>query len=278
MSSLKIGVIGLGFVGSSIQKSLELKKKCKIKGYDKYKESDAYISTIDSDIIFLALPTLFDEQKNEYDKSCIIEVCNDLVRDNYEGLVVIKSTVEPKTTDNLCKLFPTLKLIHNPEFLTAATAFEDFHNQKHIVLGKSSNVSDNDMILLKEFYKEYYPDAEISLCTSIESESMKSFVNCFYAVKIQFFNELYALCQKTGSNYNMVKELMLKNGWINPIHTDVPGIDGQVSYGGYCFPKDTNALLEFMKSEDTPCEVLEATVSERNKMRQDHANVKKLLK
>jgi nucleotide sugar dehydrogenase len=273
MNTLKIGVIGLGFVGTSIQKSLDL-KKCITKGYDKYKDSDSYISTLNSDIIFLCLPTIFDEQKNEYDKSCIIEVCKDLENDKYHGLVVIKSTVEPKTTDNLSELFPNLKLIHNPEFLTAATAFEDFHNQKHIVLGKSSNVSDNDINLLKEFYKYYYPDADISISTSLESESMKSFVNCFYSVKIQFFNELYALCKKTKCDYDTVKKLMLKNGWINPMHTDVPGIDGQASYGGYCFPKDTNALLEFMKSEDSPCEVLEATVSERNKMRQDHTNVK----
>ena len=274
MSSLKVGVIGLGFVGSSIQKSLQL-KTCDIKGYDKYKESDSYLSTKNSDIIFLALPTIFDEQKKEYDKSCIIDVCKDLKNDNYVGLIVIKSTVEPKTTSALCKLFPTLKFIHNPEFLTAATAFEDFHNQKHIVLGKSQNTSDEDINVLREFYKEYYPSAEISLCRSIESESMKSFVNCFYSVKIQFFNELYALCEKTGSDYNKVRDLMLKNGWINPMHTDVPGIDGQVSYGGYCFPKDTNALLEFMKSENSPCEVLEATVSERNKMRDDHTNVKR---
>jgi len=275
MSSVTVGVIGLGFVGSSIQKSLQL-KSCNIKGYDKYKESDSYLSTIDSDIIFLALPTIFDEQKKQYDKSCIIEVCKDLQKDKFKGLIVIKSTIEPTTTSKLCKMFPTLKLIHNPEFLTAATAFEDFHNQKHIVLGKSVNVSDEDINVLREFYECYYPAAEISLCTSIESESMKSFVNCFYSVKIQFFNELYALCKKTGSNYNKVRDLMLKNGWINPMHTDVPGIDGQVSYGGYCFPKDTNALLEFMKSENTPCEVLEATVSERNKMRDDHTNVKKL--
>ena len=275
MVSAKIGVIGLGFVGSSIQKSLQL-KSCNIKGYDKYKESDSYLSAIDNDIIFLCLPTIFDEQKKQYDKSCINEVCRDLENDKFKGLVIIKSTVEPKTTDNLSELFPNLKFIHNPEFLTAATAFEDFHNQKHIVLGKSVNVSDKDVNLLRDFYKYYYPDAEISICTSLESESMKSFVNCFYAVKIQFFNELYALCQKTECDYGTVKKLMLKNGWINPMHTDVPGIDGQVSYGGYCFPKDTNALLEFMKNEDSPCEVLEATVLERNKMRQDHTNVKKL--
>ena len=67
---------------------------------------------------------------------------------------------------------------------------------------------------------------------------------------------------------------MLRNGWINHMHTQVPGTDGKLSYGGYCFPKDTNALLEYMKTMDSPHEVLEATISERNKMREDHDNVK----
>ena len=70
------------------------------------------------------------------------------------------------------------------------------------------------------------------------------------------------------------KELMLKNGWINPMHTEVPGPDGQLSYGGYCFPKDTNALLQHMIKEDTPNKVLEATINERNEMRKDNTNVK----
>jgi len=58
------------------------------------------------------------------------------------------------------------------------------------------------------------------------------------------------------------------------MHTDVPGIDGQISYGGYCFPKDTNALLHHMKREGCPHLVLQATVEERNIMRNDHVNVK----
>ena len=275
MNNINVGVIGLGFVGNSILKSFKL-KNCNIKGYDKYKESDTYISTINSKILFLCLPTIFNEEIKEYDKSCIIEICDDLQRDNYTGIVVIKSTVEPTTTENLCKKYPLLKFVHNPEFLTAATAFKDFHNQKHIVLGKSSNTTDKDITLLKDLYEQYYPEANISICTCLESESMKSFVNCFYAVKIQFFNELYVLCQKINCDYNIIRDLMLKNGWINKMHTDVPGIDGQLSYGGFCFPKDTNALLEFMKSQDSPREVLEGTISERNKMRSDHTNVKKL--
>lgn len=101
---------------------------------------------------------------------------------------------------------------------------------------------------------------------------MKIFCNCFYSVKIQFFTELYLLCQKNGCNYDTVKSLMLGNGWINPMHTTVPGNDGNISYGGYCFPKDTNALNEYMAKMDVPNSVLEAVIAERNSMRQDHTN------
>ena len=198
-----------------------------------------------------------------------------MVDSNYKGIIVIKSTIEPTTTLSLSKKYNNLRFIHNPEFLTASTAFEDFHNQKHIVLGKGLNITDDDINLLSGFYSYYYPDAEISICSSTESESMKSFVNCFYSVKIQFFNELYLLCDKIGCDYNTIKDLMLKNKWINPMHTNVPGPDGQLSYGGYCFPKDTKALLEFMKKEDSPSKVLEATILERNEMRNDNTNIKK---
>ena len=269
-----ISVIGLGFVGTAMKQSFEI-KGMNVLGYDKYKESNACLDDcLLTPIMFLALPTIYDEETAAYDKSCIKEVCKFLQEKHYDGIVVIKSTVEPNTTLELSRKFKCLKLVHNPEFLTAATAYEDFHNQIHIVLGKSPNVTDEDMLTLTDFYEELYPDAEISECSCTESESMKSFVNCFYAVKIQFFNELYLLCEKTGCNYNVVKELMLKNKWINPMHTEVPGTDGKLSYGGYCFPKDTNALLQCMKREDTPCNVLEGTIFERDSMRNDNANIK----
>ena len=268
-----ISVIGLGFVGGSMKKSFELKGETVI-GHDKYKENtDSFEHCLQSDIAFLALPTIYDEDKMTYDKSAIHEVCGNLEKNNYNGIVVIKSTVEPTTTAGLAEKY-NLKFVHNPEFLTAATAFEDFHNQSHIVLGKSKNVEDSDIDKLEDFYKKNYPDAEISRSTCTESESMKSFVNCFYSVKIQFFNELYLLCAKMGCDYNNVKNLMLKNNWINPMHTDVPGSDGKLSYGGYCFPKDTNALAEHMKRESVTCKVLEATIAERNEMRDDNVNVK----
>jgi len=232
---MKISIIGLGFVGGAMLKSF-IMKGVDTKGYDKFKKSDSFDKCLNSKIIFLALPTLFNEKAKCYDKSSIYETCEKLVKNNYKGIVVIKSTIEPGTTKALDNKY-NLNFVHNPEFLTAATAFEDFHNQKHIVLGKGEYAG--DIQELKDFYKKIYPDAEISICTSTESESMKSFVNCFYAAKIQFFNELCVLCNNMGCDYDNVKDLMLKNKWINPMHTNVPGPDGKLSYGGHCFPKDT---------------------------------------
>lgn len=268
---LKIGIFGLGFVGKSMLDSFKLKGYT-VYGYDKFKDSDSLEDCLDTDLVFLALPTKYNEKTSQYDKSCLEEVSQQLLLNKFEGLVVIKSTVEPMTTQLLSQTY-NLRFVHNPEFLSAATALEDFHNQKHIVLGHGPNVSIEDLYPLREFYQHGYPEAEISLCSSTESESMKIFVNCFYSVKIQFFNELYLLCNSMNCDYETVKDLMLKNKWINPMHTTVPGTDGQLSYGGYCFPKDTNALLQHMKKMKTPCQVLESTIQERNIMRSDNSNI-----
>jgi len=269
---MKVGIIGLGFVGGAMFQSFQ-EKGVDVHGFDKYKKIGSFDKCLECEILFLCLPTQFNENTNCYDKSCIEEVCGSISGYNYNGIIVIKSTIEPLTTERLQKSYPELKFIHNPEFLTARTAFEDFHNQKHIVLGKSNIVTLQEIELVKDFYKFHYPDADISICSCTESESMKIYLNCFYSVKIQFFNELYLLSNKMGCDYNIIKDLMLKNNWINPMHTTVPGPDNQLSYGGYCFPKDTNALLNHMKRFESPHMVLQATVNERNNMREDKTNI-----
>ena len=160
-----------------------------------------------------------------------------------------------------------LNIIHNPEFLTARTSDKDFAEQKHIVLGYSENMEQLNEVI--ELYEENFPESKISTCTSTESELMKIFANSFYAVKVQFFNEMYDLTNKLDSNYDTIKDLILENGWVNPMHTTVPGPDGSLSYGGACFPKDTQALYNTMLENGSICEVLGATISERNKMRKN---------
>ena len=262
-----IGIIGLGFVGGAMFKSFS-EKGVSIVGYDKYKNGGmgSLESVLNCDIVFLCLPTLFNEELKEYNKGPINEVCLELEKNKYKGVVVVKSTVEPETINKLSKKY-NLKLCHNPEFLTARTAYEDFHNQKHIVLGSGLNTTIEDMDSVKEFYERHYPEASVSLCTSLESESMKIMCNSFYASKVMLFNEYYLLCMKNGANYNVIKNLMLKNNWINSMHTSVPGPDGSLGYGGACFPKDTQALCEYMKSYNSPSVVLESVINEKDEVR-----------
>jgi len=270
-----IGISGLGVVGNAMYQSLLAKKYILNKDlfiYDKYKGNYLFDALLETDILFLALPTQYDSNNKTYCLDPITETLDILKNKNYKGIIVIKSTVLPQTVNLLAEKY-NLNLVHNPEFLTARTALEDLENQKHIVLGKAINCDDDKFDSVVEFYKINYPNAEISICTATESESMKIFLNTFYATKVQFFTEIYLLCNKLNINYNIVKELMLKNDWINPMHTNIPGPDGKISYGGLCFPKDTNAINQFMKNLDVPHAVLNAVIEERNEMRDEQENI-----
>ena len=271
---MNISIIGLGFVGNAMYKAFTNKGINNISVYDKFKDGGIgdLNNCLNSDLMFLCLPTVYDLKLKKYDLIPIEDTLEILKNNNYKGLVVIKSTVTPNTTNILAKKYEILNLCHNPEFLSAKTAYDDFLNQKHIVLGKSDNC--NNLDLLKTFYEKYWPNSKISICSSDESEAVKLGCNCFYSVKIQFFNELYLMCNKGGYDFNKVRNIMLENNWINPMHTKVPGTDNKLSYGGFCFPKDTNALCSHLEKEKLPNSVLKSTIDERNLMRSDNLNFK----
>jgi len=281
-----IGIIGIGVLGKALLETYEIinNNKLIIKSYDKY--NDKYISNtkcncieelIDCNIIFLCLPTEFCNIKKEYDKTEIYLVCAKLEELNYIGIVILKSTLEPKTTIHLSATYSKLNIVHNPEFLTARTATEDYKNQKHIVLGfvnkyynnfeNNFENKENIILYLDTFFKLYFPSAKISICSSDESESMKLFCNSFYATKIQFFTEIKLLCNSLGMEYDNIRSLMLNNGWINPMHTIIPGPDGNISYGGKCFPKDIEALREVFEKMEVSHKVIDAVISENKEMR-----------
>ena len=266
--SFKVGIIGIGFVGGAIYKSF-LKKNINVVAYDKYKDLNTFEDCLQTDMLFLALPTLFNDERNEYDLDIIMEVCKNLNKSNYKNLIIIKSTVAPLTIQLLSKTYPQLQFCHNPEFLKAATAFEDFYNQTHIVLGKHKSCEESSLNMLINFYTLYWPNANLSICNSEESESMKLIANSFYASKIQLFNEYYLLCNKLNINFEAVKILMLKNNRIHESDTMVPGPDGELGYGGACFPKDTKALLSTMQKAGTSNIVLDAVIKERDTLRED---------
>ena len=262
---MKIGIVGIGIVGSAIYKDF-INKKINVQIYDKYKKLGDINNTLDCEIIFLCLPTPYCDILKSYDKKSIYEICNFYKVNQYNGLLVLKSTVEPLVTKYIYENYK-INILHSPEFISAKTAYEDIKNQSHIVIGKPPNFKIELLNKLINFNKRNYPKADISIIDCTESELMKISANSFYAVKIQYFNEIYSLCQKLNISYENVKNTIIKNKWVNKMHTEVPGTDGKLSYGGMCFPKDTNALNQFLLINKSPNLLLENTIRERNLIR-----------
>ena len=258
---MNIGIVGIGVVGSAIKKYYE-NKDYNLKLFDKYKNIGNIENLLECEFIFLCLPTPF--KNNEYDITEINSICEILSTNNFSNILILKSTLTPGITQSLIDKY-NLNIVHNPEFLSEKTAYKDFQNQTHIILGGKENL----LKKVHNFYENDFSNIEYSFVSSEESEMIKLAANNFYCVKIQFFTELYLLCDKLNINFENVKNGMLKNNWIHPQHTNVPGRDGKVSYGGMCFPKDSNAFYNFIKQHSNYYKLIQSTIEERNSLRID---------
>jgi len=267
---MNIGICGLGVVGSAISHFFQnARNKVQVSLYDKYKiENTDFNVLLQTHILFVCLPTPFDKETQTYNTDELHEVFGRLHTASYKGDILLKSTVDPDFCSVLNNKYPSLLLIHNPEFLTARYALEDFQTQQHIVLG-STVQSAHRLPILAGVHSSWFPHPiTISLTDAKYSSLMKIACNAFYATKIQFFNELYQLCQATGMEYTTVQKLMTTaNEWLPLMHTHVPGPDGQLSFGGACLPKDTNALLALFHRHAIAAPVLDATLQEQRAMR-----------
>ena len=265
---LRLAVIGVGILGAAMLKVLQTMHPDAV-GYDKYKPeySGTLEQVLSSDILFMTLPTPYSDINKRFDTSAIDEWCALLANKDYKGCVIIKSTVEPGLTDRIYIAHPLLKVVYSPEFCSVKTAEQDIRDARQIILAYAATEEPDWWPPILQWFQTRFPNSIITICKPVEAELMKLACNCFYAVKIQFFNEIYDVAATCGANYDTVREMMLTNGWINPMHTIVPGTDGLRSYGGQCIPKDTNALLQYMKRNNNIYKVLEATVAERNELR-----------
>ena len=137
-------------------------------------------------------------------------------------------------------------MIHNPEFLTARNAIQDFANNERNIVG-------GDMDLCVDFvrmFEKYFPHIPNIITSSDESEAIKYFSNTFLAYKVAYFNKIYDLCKVVGMDYEVIREGLVADSRIGKSHTQVPGIDNDRGFGGTCFPKDLNSLIVQMESHN----------------------------
>jgi nucleotide sugar dehydrogenase len=259
----KIGIIGQGFVGTAIREGL--KNFYDIQTYDKFKTEASTCGSLRdllvlSEVIFVCLPTPMRK-----DGSCDVSIIEDTIREMDKvatrgvHIAVLKSTVPPGTTDRLDSECQNLSVIFSPEFLTEANFIDDFKNQKRVIIGGKRPAS----TIVKTIFRKVYPKLPIVKTGSTTAEMVKYFTNCVLATKVSFANEMKQICDKADIDYDKVVEYSLYDDRVGPTHLSVPGPDGRSGFGGSCFPKDINALINFAKCVNIEPKVLKA-VWEKN--------------
>ena len=204
----------------------------------------------DSNIIFIAVGTPMAEDGSanlDYVFSAATDIANNI---SHDSLVVIKSTVPIgtgfKVKDHIESILEEknssvkIKIASNPEFLKEGRAIEDCMHPDRIVIGAED---DEVFETLKELYHSFVLNHDRFILMDIKSAEMTKYVaNAMLATKISFMNEIANICEVTGAN---VQKVRLGIGSDKRIGYDF--IYAGCGYGGSCFPKDVQALINTSK-------------------------------
>jgi UDPglucose 6-dehydrogenase len=264
MKKINLAIIGHGFVGKAVDFGFN-------RYVNKYRidptlnTTIGHLKNISLDVIFICVPTPMNKDGSiniDIIKSCFNELAKNNI--NY-NLIVIKSTVTPHLTEQLCKD----NVIYNPEFLRENTANEDFiHPKFHVFGGTNQYYLDK----LKDLYHDHSSckPCPIHYMLPAEASFVKYGINSFLASKVLWFNQLYNMIEYTGYNYTSIVNAITNDSRIGTSHTSVPGHDGKRFFGGACFPKDTAAFLEYSRSISQEFTVLKEIIRVNNEGRSQY--------
>jgi UDPglucose 6-dehydrogenase len=253
----KIAIIGLGFVGNAIHKSLDgwmsddtVTVIDPAKGYN-----TRYEDIADYDAVFISVPSP-QSADGTADTSILEAVLKDLAAVDFNGVIISKVTAPPQVYQRLQERYPNL--VHAPEFLTAANAERDYINGRFAIIGGSVTAYRNEAERIIKMSQSSL--GHVLHCSIQEAALAKYSINSFLATKVVFMNELALLANKLDCDWETVRKAVNMDHRIGTSHMQVPGPDGEFGFGGMCFPKDTAALIKSAEQVDAKLSVLDTAV------------------
>jgi UDPglucose 6-dehydrogenase len=198
--------------------------------------TDAAAAASGADFVFLCVPTP-QGADGSADLTILKQASAQVAPHLKQGAVVVnKSTVPIGTARDVMASLgrPDTAVVSNPEFLREGHAVHDWMNPDRIVIGS------DDRSAAERLSQLYEPLGAPTLITDpASSETIKYACNAFLAAKVSFVNAVAQLCDAVGADAVDVIEGMAYDRRIGADHL-APG----PGWGGSCFPKDTNALIQ----------------------------------
>ena len=210
------------------------------------------------DVIFIAVGTPMGEN-HEADLRYVRAVAEDIGRSMQEYKVVVdKSTVPVGTAEMVKSIIKEnqtenieVDVVSNPEFLKEGAAIKDFMVPDRVVVGTDS---DRAKEIMQKLYQPLSRADRPIIFTDIKSaELIKYAANAMLATRISFMNELSHLAEAAGAD---IKKVALGMGLDRRIGSRF--LQAGVGYGGSCFPKDVQALIQSLKQNGCKSRILGA--------------------
>ena len=213
----------------------------------------------DTNIVFIAVGTPMAEDGSanlNYIFSAATDIAQNITKDS---LVVIKSTVPIGTGFKVKKHIEDIlkennsdvkiQIASNPEFLKEGRAIEDCMHPDRVVIGaEEPEVFET----LKDLYSSFVLNHDRFILMDVKSSEMTKYVaNAMLATKISFMNEIANICEVTGAD---VQKVRLGIGSDRRIGYNF--IYAGCGYGGSCFPKDVQALINTAQTNGYEPEIL----------------------
>ena len=256
----KIAIIGFGKVGKAFYELF--KDHYEVMIYDPavlpfddfpMKEKDEINH---SDFAIICVPTPARE-KGE----CDISIVEDTVKWLKVPLILIKSTISPKTTEYLKEKYKK-RIVFSPEYIGEGNYFVQYWKHPHPTLikyhdfqifgGDKKDTSE----CINYFIKVMGPMKFYAQTDSRTAELVKYAENNWGATKVTWANEWYEICKAFDRDWHEVRELWALDGRVEKMHTAV--FKDKRGWSGKCYPKDNRAIIFASNKEGYKPEFLEA--------------------
>ncbi|GGA03124.1 UDP-glucose 6-dehydrogenase YwqF [Paenibacillus marchantiophytorum] len=204
-------------------------------------------------IIAVGTPSLPNGEADlQYIEQAVIEIGKAM---NSYKIVATKSTVPVGTNEHIQMILAmntleSFDVVSIPEFLREGSAIQDTLEPDRIVIGL------DNLTLTEPLTELHKPFTDQIFVTSIRSAEMIKYAsNAFLATKISFINEISNICEKVGADVTEVAKGMGQDRRIGASF-----LNAGIGYGGSCFPKDTDALIQIAGNVDYEFQLLKSVV------------------
>jgi UDPglucose 6-dehydrogenase len=224
-----------------------------------------------ADVVFIAVGTPMGDDGSA-DLKYVLQVAHSIGEHmNHDLVVVDKSTVPIGTADKVKETIQnalnvrnsnlTFNVVSNPEFLKEGAAIKDFMHPDRVVVGADDEQA---MQLMRNLYAPFTLSNDRFIGMDIRSAEMTKYAaNAMLATKISFINEIANICERVGADVNQVRTGIGSDKRIG-YQFIYPGC----GYGGSCFPKDVQALINIANNHGYNPELI-ASVEKVNKAQKE---------